>query len=174
MGEPNDLIARALVALEPDIRAKIQAMPPEEQQVASGICLWLNGYSYRKASIIAGCSTTVLFERVKGLRNDSEQEINQSLSNLAPVYGQLSLEVARQQLEAVIDPDQKHSLAQLTITGGVATDKIVNIARLQSDKKETKDGLASFFDQLAKRGVRRVSLDIEEPAIDVTPKKETP
>ena len=149
-------------------------MPPEEQALASGVCLWLNGYSYRKASLNAGCSTTVLWERVKGLKNDSEQEIHRSLDQLAPVYGQLSLEVARQQLEAVLDPEQKHSLAQLTITGGVATDKVVNIARLQSDKKETPDGLANFFEQLSKRGVKRVSLEVEtdEPAIDVTPNKD--
>ena len=168
----DDPVAKALAALEPDIRAKLEAMPPEEQDLAAGTCLWLNGYSYRKAAALAGCETTTLFRRCRDLSNDAEHEIKDHLNSIAPVYAQLALELARQQLEDVLDPKQKHSLGSKMAAGGVATDKLVKFAELQAKVTETPNQLSDFFERLAKQGVKRVSLEVESdpPAIDVTPK----
>ena len=170
--DPKDILAAAIATLPEEQQTTLTNLPPEEQSIAGGIALWLNGYSYRKAAALSGCGSVTLFRRVKALRNESQHEIQRSIDEIAPVYSQLALECARQQLEDVIDPDQKHSLGVKMAAGGVATDKLVKFAELASRRTDRPNQLADFFEQLAKRGVKRVSLDIEteDPAIDVRPK----
>ena len=167
--DPKDILAAAIATLPEEQQASIQAMPEKERRMAHAIALWGCGHSLRFAAGNAGVPTKTLHNTIQ--RHELARD--KTLERLEPLYDQIAQEGARQQIEALYEGEFKPS--QLPVVTGIAADKLVKMAELRRTHTDRPNQLADFFEQLAKRGVKRVSLDIEteDPAIDVTP-KETP
>jgi len=153
---------------------KLSKMPPEEQRLAHGIALWLNGYSISRSAKLADCPYSTLWVRLQ--KSQLMESDRVKFSALAEAQAMdLAGESHRLLREKLINPDEKLSAGELNMIWGTSIDKVTRLQQI--GQRETEGhAIEGILSKIASAiDGKDLTLKIESPppdrdAIDITPK----
>lgn len=161
---------KALARLTEDDRQRLALLPEHQRQLCHGLSLWLNGYSVRKAASAADVAPTTLFDAIKRMPNDTDQQRTNVAEIAMPYAIALVHEDGRQALEESLNGSSK---MPAHVRFGIATDKLVAIQRTR-ETKSTDPLLERLLSRMDDGDSASLELKVQRnPIVDVKSKEKS-
>ncbi len=141
------------------------------QKIAQGIAMLSDGKSYRQAPAKTGLALSVLHRHYAGVCSHGTEREKEALDAHIVAHAYHIADLTALEITSRLEAPEKRSrmtLRELTTGFGVATDKIA--ARRQWSRPQdqgTEGWLGALAGALSR--VRSVTVQLEDPVVDVTP-----